>query len=71
MMVSGSDLYNLMKPNFKGGCHIIAPDQGGHGQGYTDFIRTETLCQGGTLCSFRFVRHKTDAGEGWERSESI
>ena len=38
---------------------------------YTDFIRTETLCQGGKLCNFRFVRHETDAGEGWERSQSI
>ena len=38
---------------------------------YTDFIRTETLCQGGRLCDFRFVRHETDAGEGWERSKSI
>ena len=38
---------------------------------YTDFIRTETLCQGGELCDFRFVRHETDAGDGWERSESI
>ena len=38
---------------------------------YTDFIRTQTLCQGGDLCDFRFVRHKTDAGEGWERSRSI
>ncbi|MBR1496536.1 MAG: L-2-amino-thiazoline-4-carboxylic acid hydrolase [Oscillospiraceae bacterium] len=38
---------------------------------YTDFVRTETLCQGGKLCNFRFVRHETDAGEGWERSESI
>ena len=38
---------------------------------YTDFIRTETLCQGGKLCNFRFVRHETDAGEGWERSKSI
>lgn len=38
---------------------------------YTDFIRTETLCQGGRLCNFRFVRHETDAGEGWERSRSI
>jgi len=32
MMVSGSDLYNLMKPYFKGDYHIIAPDQGGHGK---------------------------------------
>ncbi|MBE6117545.1 MAG: hypothetical protein E7188_03225 [Erysipelotrichaceae bacterium] len=38
---------------------------------YTDFIRTQTLCQGGKLCDFRFVRHDTDAGDGWERSESI
>ena len=38
---------------------------------YTDFIRTKTLCQGGDCCDFRFVRHKTDAGDGWERSQSI
>jgi len=38
---------------------------------YTDFIRTQTLCQGGTLCDFRFVRHETDAGNGWQRTESI
>ena len=38
---------------------------------YTDFIRTKTLCQGGDVCNFRFVRHKTDAGDGWERSKSI
>ena len=38
---------------------------------YTDFIRTETLCQGGDMCDFRFVRHNTDAGDGWERSKSI
>ncbi len=38
---------------------------------YTDFIRTKTLCQGGDCCDFRFVRHTTDAGEGWERSRSI
>ena len=38
---------------------------------YTDFIRTQTLCQGGEMCNFRFVRHKTDAGDGWERSKSI
>ncbi|MBQ9007782.1 MAG: L-2-amino-thiazoline-4-carboxylic acid hydrolase [Clostridia bacterium] len=38
---------------------------------YTDFIRTKTLCQGGDLCDFLFVRHKTDAGDGWERSPSI
>ena len=38
---------------------------------YTDFIRTQTLCQGGELCDFRFVRHETDAGNGWERSKSV
>ncbi len=38
---------------------------------YTDFIRTKTLCQGGDYCDFLFVRHKTDAGDGWERSKSI
>ncbi len=38
---------------------------------YTDFIRTKTLCQGGDLCDFRFIRHDTDAGDGWERTESI
>ncbi len=38
---------------------------------YTDFIRTKTLCQGGDLCDFRFVRHKTDAGDGWQRHKSV
>ena len=38
---------------------------------YTDFIRTKTLCQGGDKCDFLFVRHATDAGDGWERSKSI
>lgn len=38
---------------------------------YTDFIRTKTLCQGGDVCDFRFARHETDAGDGWERSKSI
>ncbi len=38
---------------------------------YTDFIRTKTLCQGGDFCDFRFVRHNTDAGDGWERTKSI
>lgn len=32
MMVSGEDLYQLMKPYFKGEYCIIAPDQGGHGK---------------------------------------
>ncbi len=38
---------------------------------YTDFIRTKTLCQGGDFCDFKFVRHTTDAGDGWERTKSI
>jgi len=38
---------------------------------YTDFIRSETLCRGGKRCDFRFVRHETDAGNGWKRSRSI
>ncbi len=38
---------------------------------YTDFRRTKTLCQGGDCCDFDFVRHRTDAGDGWERSQSI
>ena len=38
---------------------------------YTDFIRTKTLCHGGDMCNFRFIRHDTDAGDGWERNESI
>lgn len=38
---------------------------------YTDFKRTSTLCMGGDCCDFDFVRHKTDAGDGWERSESV
>lgn len=37
---------------------------------YTDFRRTKTLCQGGDCCDFDFVRHATNAGNGWERSES-
>ena len=38
---------------------------------YTDFRRTKTLCQGGDCCDFDFIRHKTDAGDGWERTKSI
>ena len=34
-----------------------------------DFIRTQTLCQGGEKCDFCFVRHRK--GEAWERSKSI
>ena len=32
MMVSGSDLYELLFPYFTKAYHIIAPDQGGHGK---------------------------------------
>lgn len=35
----------------------------------TDFIRTQTLCQGGTMCDFRFIRHHKD--ERWQRTKSI
>ena len=38
---------------------------------YTDFKRTKTLCQGGDCCDFDFVRHQTDAGDGWNRTKSI
>ncbi len=38
---------------------------------FTDFKRTKTLCQGGDCCDFDFVRHDTDAGDGWERSKSV
>lgn len=32
MMVSGQDIYEMMKPHMNGIYHIIAPDQGGHGK---------------------------------------
>ena len=32
MMISGAELYDRMRPYFQGSCHIIAPDQGGHGK---------------------------------------
>ena len=38
---------------------------------YTYFIRAKTLCHGGEYCDFRFVRHDSDAGEGWSRYKSI
>ena len=38
---------------------------------YTDFRRSKTLCQGGDCCDFDFIRHKTDAGNGWERTKSV
>ena len=34
-----------------------------------DFIRTQTLCQGGEMCDFCFVRHRK--GEVWERTRSV
>ena len=34
-----------------------------------DFRRTQTLCQGGQMCDFCFVRHRK--GEVWERTKSI
>lgn len=34
-----------------------------------DFRRTQTICQGGQMCDFCFVRHRK--GEVWERSKSI
>ena len=37
----------------------------------TDFRRTGTLCQGADRCDFDFVRHATDAGDGWERTKSV
>jgi len=36
-----------------------------------DFRRTQTLCQGGDCCDFDFIRHNTNAGDGWERFRSI
>ncbi len=38
---------------------------------YTDFRRTKTLCRGGDCCDFEFVRHATDAGDGWQRTKSV
>lgn len=32
MMVSGQNIYEMMKPHMKGSYRIIAPDQGGHGR---------------------------------------
>lgn len=32
MMVTGPNLYHLMKPFFTASYHIVAPDQGGHGK---------------------------------------
>jgi len=36
---------------------------------HTDFIRTQTLCQGGEKCDFCFIRHAKD--EKWQRTESV
>ena len=38
---------------------------------YIDFQRTGTLCRGDEKCDFTFVRHKTQAGNGWERFRSV
>lgn len=38
---------------------------------YSGFIRTKTLCQGGNLCNFRFIRHEKNAGDSWKRSKSL
>ncbi len=66
-------LYQLNKnPDFNFQLNRLVNMDGADGAlPYTDFIRTETLCQGGEVCDFRFVRHNTDAGDGWERSKSI
>ncbi len=37
----------------------------------TDFRRGKTLYQGGDCCGFDFVRHDTDAGDGWKRTQSV
>ena len=34
-----------------------------------DFQRTQTLCQGGQMCDFCFVKHRK--GEVWQRTKSI
>ena len=50
-------------------CH---PDVINFGQlPYTDFKRTKTRCRCGDCCDFDFIRHDTDAGNGWERSKSV
>ncbi len=36
---------------------------------HTDFIRTQTLCQGGEKCDFCFIRHSKN--ELWQRTKSI
>lgn len=38
---------------------------------FIDFRRSKTLCMGGDCCDFDFVRHATDAGDGWERTKSV
>lgn len=36
---------------------------------YTDFVRTQTLCNGGECCDFKFVRYGKD--EKFDRTDSI
>ena len=45
-------------------------DKGNYGNLHNiDFIRTQTLWQGGEMCDFCFVRHRK--GEVWERTKSV
>lgn len=45
-------------------------DKGNYGHLHNiDFQRTQTLCQGGQMCDFCFVKHRK--GEVWQRTKSI
>ena len=67
-----NDTYARMRGLLKLGAMCCQADVINYGNlPYTDFIRTETLCRGGRHCDFRFVRHTSDAGDGWERTRSI
>ena len=57
MMVSGEDLYNLMTPYIRGNYHIIAPDQGGHGNA-GPYISAEEEYE--ALCVYLLEHHYTD-----------
>ena len=50
MMVSGTDLHDLMRPYLKGAYHVIAPDQGGHGRRTPIFLRTRNTKRCGPFC---------------------